>query len=100
MGRWESGIQAGIMKMLKKKHIKAINVHGGPFMEAGTPDIIACVGGLMWLFEVKNENGELSKIQIARLNEWHSSGAMCCVVRDVKEAEWLLLIGRGNWPSL
>jgi hypothetical protein len=100
MSPWESGIQSRILKALYKAGMKAINVHGSPFTEAGSPDIIGCVNGRCWVLEVKTPTGELSAIQKVRLGEWHRAGAICCVVTSVSESLACLLMKRGNWePS-
>lgn len=100
MSPWESGIQSRILKALHEAGFKALNVHGSPYTEAGSPDIIACLNGRCWVIEVKTPTGELSNIQKVRLEEWYRAGAICCVVTSVGETLNCLIMKRGNWkPS-
>lgn len=39
--------------------------HGGMYGTAGIPDIIACINGHFYGFEVKTENGKPTKLQEA-----------------------------------
>jgi len=48
---------------------KVIKIHGNTFTEKGTPDLIACIQGRMFLFEIKIGSYKLSKIQKVRLKE-------------------------------
>lgn len=43
MAQGESRLSRAIMTALRARGIYCFKVHGGPFTQAGTPDIIACV---------------------------------------------------------
>jgi Holliday junction resolvase len=51
------------------KYLKAVpccyawKQHGGQFGTAGLPDIIACINGRFFAFEVKTPSGKLTKLQ-------------------------------------
>jgi len=72
----ESVIQSYLLKEINKfPKCKAVNIHGNEFIEIGTPDIIGCWDGSIFLIEVKRADGRLSKIQERRLEEWGDVGA-------------------------
>jgi len=79
----ESAIVTRILKFLNRlPHCKAIKIHGSPYMEAGTPDILGCYHGQMFAFEVKTTKGKTSKIQDYRLSQWGIAGALAKIVID------------------
>ena len=70
---------------------KAINIHGSPFSERGTPDIIGCINGRMVAFECKRDSEEdLEKIQKWRLSEWIAAGAVVGGVSDLWHVQLIL----------
>lgn len=70
---------------------KAINIHGSPFSERGTPDIIGCVNGRMVAFECKrDESEEPTPIQKWRLSEWIAAGAVVGGVSDLWQVQMIL----------
>lgn len=70
---------------------KAINIHGSPFSERGTPDVIGCIGGRLVAFECKRtEDENLTKIQEWRLSEWIAAGAVVGGVSDLWQAQMIL----------
>lgn len=94
-----------------KKYLKSIGAwHFSPYMAgrggSGVPDIIACIKGTFWGIEVKREDGKLTALQEARLNQINASGG--CSVWGTAEVvivaiEWwrgsrgsssLVLLGR------
>ena len=98
MGRWESAIQKRTVEELNKlPGAKFIVNHGSVFAEAGNPDIIGCYKKRAVVIEVKNEDGELSKIQVYRLRQWRDAEALCLVVRDHTEAVRCVISGLSNW---
>lgn len=70
--------------------VKAIKIHGSQFMEAGTPDILCCMDGVIYWFEVKTEKGSVSKIQEKRIDEWREAGAKCHVVRSLADVQEII----------
>jgi hypothetical protein len=59
---------------------------GGPFTRAGIPDLIGCVQGRFVALEVKRPGEEASRIQIIRMTDLASAGAIVGVVRDALTA--------------
>ena len=52
---------------------------------AGIPDIIACIDGHFYSFEVKTENGRPTKLQEATIRKILAAGGTALVVRSVDE---------------
>lgn len=61
--------------------------HGGMYGTAGIPDIIACVDGRFYGFEVKNETGKPTKLQDATIRKILAAGGTALVVRSVDEVK-------------
>lgn len=57
---------------------------------AGIPDIIACIGGRFFAFEVKTETGRLTALQEATIGKILATGGMAVTVRSVKEVRDVL----------
>lgn len=85
----ESHRQRRIRKALRKRfgtHCKFFKCHGGPFSEAGLPDLMGCVHGLFFGFEVKEPDGEVSEIQWAQRDEFLEAGGVCEVIQTPARA--------------
>jgi Holliday junction resolvase len=80
----ELAIRNQIMAALKSIGAYAIVTTG--VSEAGTPDIIGCLGGRFFALEVKDEKGRVSKIQEARLRKIRRAGGVGAVVRSRQDA--------------
>lgn len=61
--------------------------HGGMYGTAGIPDIICCMDGRFFAFEVKNESGKATKLQEATIKKIRAAGGTAAVVRSVEEVE-------------
>lgn len=59
--------------------------HGGMYGTAGIPDIIACIDGRFYGFEVKTEIGKPTKLQEATIRKITAAGGTAVVVRSVEE---------------
>ena len=59
--------------------------HGGMYGTAGVPDIIACINGHFYGFEVKTDVGKSTKLQEATIRKILASGGTALVVRSVDE---------------
>ena len=59
--------------------------HGGMYGTAGIPDIIACIGGRFFAFEVKTETGKTTALQDATIRKILSCDGHAFVVRSVEE---------------
>ncbi|MDD4688531.1 MAG: VRR-NUC domain-containing protein [Eubacteriales bacterium] len=73
------------------KHLKTIDgcfawkEHGGMYGTAGIPDIIACISGKFYAFEVKTANGKVTALQNATIKKILACGGRAYVVRSVDE---------------
>ena len=69
-----------------------IKIHGGPNMEAGTPDLIGCYKGRCFALEVKRDaKHKATVLQVRRLSEWSTAGALAGVVWSVEMAKEVVL---------
>ena len=59
--------------------------HGGMYGTAGIPDIIACINGRFFGFEVKTEDGKPTKLQETTIRKILAAGGTALVVRSVDE---------------
>ncbi len=59
--------------------------HGGIYGMAGIPDIIACIDGKFYAFEVKTPVGKTTKLQEATIRKILACGGTVSVVRSVDE---------------
>ena len=84
----ETRLQQRIRKLLiKEVGGKWFKVHGSMFQESGQPDIIGCVDGQFYGFEVKVPlKGKPSEIQLETLAEWRDQGAIACIVESPSQA--------------
>ena len=64
--------------------------HGGMYGTAGIPDIIACVDGRFYAFEVKTVTGTATPLQNATLRKINAAGGVAAIVRSVNEVRELL----------
>ena len=82
--------EADIVKAIMK-YLKAVpgcfcwKEHGGMYGTAGIPDIIACIGGHFFAFEIKTEVGKPTKLQESTIRKILASGGTALVVRSVDE---------------
>ncbi|MHB1455106.1 MAG: VRR-NUC domain-containing protein [Saccharofermentanales bacterium] len=85
----EKEIVQAILKYLKTvPHCFCWKEHGGMYGTAGIPDIIACINGLFFAFEVKTPAGKLTKLQettIQRINDAKGKAYKVTSVYDVKQ---------------
>jgi len=57
---------------------------------AGIPDIIACIGGKFYGFEVKTESGKLTALQDATMRKIQEADGIAAVVRSVADVKAVL----------
>ena len=82
----ESDIVKAIMRYLKTvPGCFFWKEHGGIYGTAGIPDIIACIGGHFFGFEVKTEKGKPTKLQESVIRKILAAGGTAMVVRSVEE---------------
>ena len=61
--------------------------HGGMYGTAGIPDIIACVDGWFFGFEVKTQTGRPTALQQATIRRINDAGGTALVVRSVADVK-------------
>ena len=82
----EADIVKAIMKYLKTvPGCFCWKEHGGMYGTAGIPDIIACINGHFYGFEVKTEDGKPTKLQEATIRKILAAGGTALVVRSANE---------------
>ena len=63
-----------------------IKIHGNPFMPSGTPDLLGCVDGLFFGFEVKVPGEEPSQLQIESIRDIRRAGGVGEIIETPEEA--------------
>lgn len=86
----ESTITTAIKHYLIAQGFVVLKIHGGPYQDAGWPDLLGIRDGQAWLFEVKTPTGKVSKLQANKIEELRSVGAKCFVVRSRDEVKEIL----------
>ena len=87
----EKDIVNKIMKYLKTvPRCFAWKEHGGMYGTAGIPDVIACVDGRFFAFEVKTDTGKTTALQDATIRKILAAGGRAFVVRSVDEVRTAL----------
>ncbi len=82
----ESDMVRVILKYLKTvPNCFAWKEHGGMYGTAGIPDIIACIDGRFYGFEVKTEVGKPTALQEATIRKIRSAGGTAVVVHSTDE---------------
>ena len=95
----EKDIVANILRFLKNVPCCfAWKTHGGVYGTAGIPDIIACVDGRFFAFEVKTASGKTTPLQQATIRKILAAGGTALVVRSVDEVRDALR-GSGALPD-
>ena len=64
--------------------------HGGQYGTAGIPDIIACINGHFFGFEVKTDDGRPTKLQEATMRKINEAGGTAAVVRSVEDVRRII----------
>lgn len=96
MGRFESGIQDRTVAMLEKLGAWVRVKHGTQFGRVGDPDVYGCLPdpngkcALFFGFEIKNEDGELSAMQVHTLRQLAEMHAICGAIQSPEEAKALI----------
>ena len=87
----EKDIVTQILRYLKKvPRCFAWKEHGGMYGTAGIPDIIACINGRFYGFEVKTRDGKPTKLQEATIRKILASGGTALVVRSADEVRTVI----------
>ena len=84
----ESDIVKAIMKYLKTlPNCFAWKEHGGMYGTAGIPDIIACIDGKFYGFEVKTDVGKPTKLQESTIRKINKAGGTAVIVLSVDDVK-------------
>lgn len=84
----EADIVKAIMRYLKTvPRCFFFKEHGGMYGTAGIPDIIACIDGHFFGFEVKKDIGKPTKLQEAVIQKILAAGGTALVVRSADEVK-------------
>jgi Holliday junction resolvase len=85
----EKTIVTAILRYLKSlQHCFAWKTHGDAYSVSGIPDIIACIDGRFFAFEVKTPDGKLTKLQeitLQRINDAKGNAFKVTSLQEVKE---------------
>ena len=83
----ESRLQTRIIRDLKNEVGGFwVKIWAGPFQKAGLPDILGCVDGYFFAFEVKTKTGKATELQLHTLQLITNAGGCARVVRSPEEA--------------
>ena len=87
----EKTITNQILKYLKNlPECFAFKEHGGLYGTSGIPDIIVCYSGKFVAFEVKTEEGKLSKLQEITIEKIRNAKGMAFKVTSLEEVKEIL----------
>ena len=64
--------------------------HGGMYGTAGIPDVICCLDGRFFAFEVKTADGVVTKLQERTIHRIKVAGGHAYVVRSVEDVKAVL----------
>lgn len=65
-------------------------IAAGPYQQPGLPDILGCMSGLFYAFEVKRPGGGLTPLQAKTLEAIRDGGGVTAVVHSVDEVQRVL----------
>ena len=87
----EKDIVAAIMRLLKRiPRCFAWKEHGAMYGSAGIPDVICCLDGRFFAFEVKTAEGRVTKLQEQTIRRIKVAGGHAYVVRSVEDVTAVL----------
>jgi len=87
----EKDIVAAVMRWLRTVPCCfAWKEHGGLYGTAGVPDVICCLDGRFFAFEVKTPEGRLTKLQEHTIQRIKDAGGHAFVVRSVDDVKAVL----------
>ena len=87
----EKDIVAAIMRLLKRiPRGFAWKEHIGMYGTAGSPDVICCLDGRFFAFEVKTPEGRVTRLQEQTIHRIKIAGGHAYVVRSVEDVKAVL----------
>jgi hypothetical protein len=81
----EANLVAAIRRYLAANGIRTFKIHGGPYQQAGLPDLLCTIKGRTVWIEVKLPGQAPTKIQAATMAALEADGALCFVARSVED---------------
>lgn len=81
----EYRIVQNIKKLIRTRGGWCVKIHGGPYQDAGTPDILACYKGRFVAIEVKTSRGVVRPEQRAAQRAITGSGGYALITHLVGE---------------
>ena len=83
----ETALTKKILKVLRGEGGWWVKIHGGPYQVTGIPDIIGCLGGRFYSFEVKvKETDKATPRQALQLRLIKQAGGVSRVIRGPADA--------------
>lgn len=93
----EAGVVGKIREAIRAAYPSSVvfKIHGSPYQEAGIPDLLACVQGYFFGFEVKHQKpgesrehayGRTTPVQQAQINRINQAGGTALTVLGPDEA--------------
>lgn len=89
----ETRRQRNIQRQLRERYggrIWLFKTHGNEFVPEGLPDLIGCLDGRFFGFEVKEPDGEVSEAQWEEISDILAAGGIAGVIETFTEAIMLL----------
>lgn len=87
----EKNIVAAILRHLKTRpRCFCWKTHGGMYGVAGIPDIIACIDGRFYAFEVKQPGGVATALQQTTIEKICAAGGLAVIVTSVEDVKQIL----------
>lgn len=84
----EKKVENSIKRYLDGLGAYHIKIHGSAYMPAGTPDILACIGGKFIGIEVKKpKGGVVSELQKLKIKQIKSAGGVAFVARSLEDVK-------------
>ena len=86
----ESTIQKNIIDYLRDQGAYVFNVHGSPYQDVGTPDLLVCYEGRFYGFEVKRPGEKLTVMQKHQVAKVIGAGGVAHRVEKVGDVAEVL----------
>lgn len=97
----ESALSTACQRRIRNEYGgEVVKVHGGASQLSGTPDLLACVRGRFVAVELKQPGKRPTALQMKRLRDWQSAGALVGWVTTEVELDALLEhVGDREWAN-
>lgn len=85
MSQPEYRIVQKVKKYIRSRGGWVVKIHGGPYQDPGTPDLLACYLGRFLAIEVKTPRGVASDEQLAAQDAIIASGGRAIITHSVSD---------------